>query len=208
MRERKGRRLGLLFIAAAVVGALLASAAWAQEDPAVSIGSGAVEPGGEVSVELESLNVGEPGLGAWSIDITYDPDVVTPVECDTEHGAVCNTEFDDDTIRTAGATAVGIEGDTLLATITFECGDEEGESPLTISLPDFADATIGGPQQIDADIVDGTITCGDAPTPPPSLAPTGTGGSAGSDASLLIGLLAAAGLAALGVGALAVRSRI
>jgi hypothetical protein len=175
----------------------------------VSIGSGEAAPGDQVEVELNSHDVGEPGLGAWSIDITYDPDVVTPLQCVTEHGAVCNTAFDDDTVRTAGATAEGILGDSLLATITFECNDEEGESDLTVSLPDFADATIGGPMQIDAAIENGTITCaeedGDAgaatatPGAPPAPGNVGTGADQSGDSGLIwliVGLAGAGVLAA------------
>jgi len=165
-------------------------------------------------VELESLDIEAPGLGAWSIDITYDPDVVTPTGCDTEHGAVCNMEFGEDMIRTAGATAIGIEGSTLLATLTFECADAEGESALTVSLPDFADATLGGPVQINPAIVHGMITCSNtppaAPTAVPGIVDTGTGAGStanGSDFTLLIALLAGAGLVAFaGLGVLRTRA--
>ncbi len=211
MRERKGRRLGLVLIAAAVAGAfaLVAQHAFAA-GPTASLGSAHAAPGASASVELESIDIESPGLGAWSIDITYDPDVVTPTGCDTEHGAVCNLEYRDDMIRTAGATAVGIEGDTLLATLTFECADAEGESDLTVSLPDFADATLGGPVQINPEVVHGKITCS---TTPPTAVPgivasgTGTGASNGSDFTLLIAALAAAGVAAVaGFGVLRARA--
>lgn len=207
MRQRKGRRLGLLVIAAAVAGAcaLVASVVWAAS-PSVSIGSGTAKPGDQVSLDLNSNDVGAPGLGAWSIDISYDPSVVSPVLCDTEHGAVCNTHFDNDTIRTAGATAIGIEGDTKLATITFQCADDEGKSAITISLPDFADATLGGPVQIDADISNGEINCSELP----GLAGTGTGGPQdGQSFAWLVAALAAVGVLGLvaGFGALRARSR-
>jgi len=209
MRQRKGRRLGLLLIAAAVAGAcaLVASAVWAAS-PSVSIGSGSALPGGQVSLDLDSNDVGPPGLGAWSIDISYDPSVVSPVSCATEHGAVCNTHFNNDTIRVAGATAIGIEGDTKLATLTFQCADDEGKSAIIVSLPDFADATLGGPVQISADIDNGEINCTNA-TPPPGLAGTGSGGpQSGSDFSWLIATLAGAGVVALaGYGVLRARSR-
>lgn len=209
MRQRKGRRLGLLLIAAAVAGAcaLVASAVWAAP-PSVSIGSGSAKPGGQVSLDLNSNDVGPPGLGAWSIDISYDPSVVSPVSCSTQHGAVCNTHFTNDTIRVAGATAIGIEGDTKLATLGFQCADAEGKSAITVSLADFADATLGGPRQISADIDNGEVNCTNAP-PPPGLAGTGTGGpTSGSDFSWLIASLAGAGVVALaGYGALRARSR-
>lgn len=208
MMQRKGWRVGIVLAAAAVAGAfaLVASAAWAA-GPTVSIGSGSAAPGADASVKLDSMDVGAPGLGAWSIDITYDPDVVTPTACDTEHGAVCNPAYRDNMIRVAGALANGIEGDTLLATITFECADAVGESPLTITLPDFADATLGDPQQINPAIVNGEVACTNSPRPPT----VGTGGAtSGSDYTLLIALLAGVGVTALaGFGVLRTRgSRI
>jgi hypothetical protein len=205
MRQRKGRRLGLLLIGAAVAGAcaLVASAAWAAS-PSVSIGSGSAAPGGQVSVDLNSHSVGTPGLAAWSIDISYDTAVVTPVSCVTEHGAVCNTHFRSDTVRTAGATAVGIMGDTKLATITFQCAQHDGESLIRISLPDFADATLGGPRQIDAGIDNGRVTCSTTPRVP-------TTGSAepqnGSSFAWLIVSLAAAGAMGLAAGYGTLRAR-
>jgi hypothetical protein len=170
---------------------------------------GSAKPGEQVELDLSASDIGSPGLGAWSIDISYDPDVVTPVGCDTEHGAVCNLHFSDDEIRTAGATAVGFEGDVELAHITFECADDEGESPITVSLPDFADATLGGPVQIAAEIEHGKVTCTNTPIPQPPT--TGTGGSTTSDDGnsylLLIGLLAVAGVTALaGFGVLRARA--
>jgi hypothetical protein len=216
MRERKGWRVGLLLAAAGGAGAfaLLATAVWAQASPAVSIGSGEAAPGDQVAVELNSHDVGDPGLGAWSIDVTYDPEVVRPLQCVTEHGAVCNTAFDDDTVRTAGATAEGIVGDTLLATITFECLDAEGESDLTVSLPDFADATIGGPEQIDAAIENGSITCAEetvAATATPGAPPapgnvgSGPGSNDGTSFAWLIASLVGAGAIAGAAGFVALR---
>jgi hypothetical protein len=170
------------------------------------MGTGSAAPGGTVSLELWSHNVASPGLGAWSIDISYDTSVVTPTACQTEHGAVCNTHFNTNTIRTAGATALGIEGDTKLATITFQCAQHTGQSAITVSLPDFADATIGGPQQIAAAITNGSVSCSTTPQVP-------TTGSAvpqdGSSFGWLIATLAAVGVVGLaaGFGTLSARRR-
>jgi hypothetical protein len=114
--------------------------------------------------------------------------------------------FGTDTIRTAGATAIGFEGSTKLATITFQCLPDEGESAITVSLPDFADATLGGPRQIDAGVDNGTITCTTTPQPRPP-----TTGSAepqdGSSFGWLIASLAAAGAMGLAAGYGLLRAR-
>jgi hypothetical protein len=200
------RQIGIRTVAAIIVAvaalALLATQVFAQD---VSIDDGSAAVGEEVSVELNAADIGEPGLGAWSIDITFDPDVVSAVACDVElAGAqnVCNPAYADDTVRIAGAAGVGLEGDSKLATITFECEDD-GESAIEVNLVHFADGTIGGPEPIDADVTNGTITCGGEPG---GLPPTGQGGR--SDQGLLyalMGLLAAAGLAIVGRGVLAHR---
>jgi hypothetical protein len=114
---------------------------------------------GTASVALCALNIAAPGLGAWTIDIDYDPAVVTVVNCVPFAGSVCNPHFGVVTIRDTGASATGLEGDTLLATIAFQC-KAGGKSPLTPSLNVFADATIGNPQNIaDATVQAGSVTC-------------------------------------------------
>jgi hypothetical protein len=125
----------------------------------LSIGSGTAAPGAQRQVALEMLGVGEPGLGAWSIDIVYDPAVVTPVDCDPQSGSVCNPDYGEDQVRVSGAAGVGLEGDSTLAVITFQCADAEGSSPLTINIAEIADGTPGAPADIDTTVVDGTITC-------------------------------------------------
>jgi hypothetical protein len=200
-----------LLVVAAVAGVgLLASTAWAAAG--VSIGSASVAPGGEGSVDLEATGIGDPGLGAWTLDITYDPDVVSVASCSPQQGGVCNPAFADDMIRVTGASASGLEGDTTLATITFECGDEEGSSDLDISINVLADATIGDPQPIEGTASGGSIDCEVQATStivPRDLGPTGAGpGSDGSDFGWPIAALAGAGLAALaGFGALRLRTR-
>ncbi|MEX0785250.1 MAG: cohesin domain-containing protein [Dehalococcoidia bacterium] len=198
------RTAGALAVAIAAL-ALLASIASAQE---LGAGDASGEIGGEVTVEVTASDIGDPGLGAWSIDIVYDNAIVSAVSCDASvaSGAtnVCNEEFDDDTVRVAGAAGVGIEGDTTLVEITFSC-DAEGTSPLEIAIEHFADGTIGGPVEIDATVSHGSVTCaeGDAG----GLPDAGEGGR--SDRGLLfvgMGLLAAVGLAAIGRGFLGSRN--
>jgi len=209
MRGRKVFGLGLGAAAVAAVGLVLVVSQALAATGTASVGSESVAPGEQGSVEVEALGVTSPGLGAWTIDIKYDPDVVTAVGCDAEQGtSVCNSEYAADTVRLTGATAEGLEGDSLLGTIVFECGEEEGTSALEASLFTFADATLGGPVDIDADTVDGEFVC--AEEPEPDLPDTGSGGSSGSGGALgwLIAALAGAGVAGVaGFGALRLRAR-
>ena len=217
MKGIRGMSLvGIAAVAVMLVGGLVfAGQAVAQEDT-VSISDGSAEPGGEGDVTLEALGIGGEGLGAWTIDISYDTSVISAVDCEPEQGGVCNPEFDDGVVRITGASANGLDDDTLLGTITFECGDDAGTSDLSLSVEVFADATIGDPQDIDFTATDGEFECAEAPTAtPPGIIPdegpvVGTGpGSSDSSFGWLVALLAGAGALGLaaGYGALRVRSR-
>jgi hypothetical protein len=182
-------------------GLLLAGTAHAQE-AGVDVHSGTAAPGEEESVVVGAHDIGAPGLGAWSIDIIYDDSVITAVGCTADEGGVCNPNFADDTVRISGATAGGLEGDTALGTIDFECNEDGGESDLTLDAATFADATVGGPVEIDVTISNGTFTCvSGGPA-------TGTGFTTdGSTNGWLLAVLAYLGVAALAVGALRWRTR-
>jgi hypothetical protein len=202
MKGLKRLGLGIAAVSAALaVTAFIAGSVMAVSG-SISISSGSAEPGGTGTVELVS-NVGDPGLGAWTVDITYDPSVITVTDCAPEQGGVCNDAFTEDTIRITGASANGLDGETVLGTLEFECADAEATSPLTMALDVFADATIGNPQDIDpATVNDGEFAC-EVPTVEPTATlvvdgpgPVGTGPSS-SDTNWVIVALVGAGLFSL-----------
>ena len=128
----------------------------------IAIGSANVALGQPSTVTLEIRDMTTPGVGAWTIDVQYDPAVVSLVDCDIEFGrvfAVCNADFANGVLRLSGASAGGLEGDIVLASLTFQCGDVEGVSDLIITPHVFADATIGGPQPFVPTVTNGSITC-------------------------------------------------
>lgn len=201
-------RLSLLGVAAvaALLGALfLAGAASAQGGDAVGVSSGSAGAGDEGDVTVAATDIGEPGLGAWTLDITYDNSLISAVDCVPEQGGVCNPNFADDTVRITGASAGGLEGDSTLGTITFECGNDGGTSDLDLSTFTFADATIGGPLPIDdVTVSDGTFTCSAVAGVPDA----GTGFTPDSNSmGWLLAVLAYFGLAGLAVGALRWRTQ-
>jgi hypothetical protein len=82
-------------------------------------------------VRLEVLDVPSPGLGSYTIDISYDPAVVDPVGCAPDPGGVldvelCNLDFErndvnPDVIRVGGfRMSAGATGTVALADITFQ----------------------------------------------------------------------------------------
>lgn len=130
------------------------------EDFAIIIGSLRLEKGQSGSVDLRAVNAGQPGLGAWSIDIIYQPTLVAVVGCVAKQDGVCNAQFSNEAIRIVGANSSGLTGDINLATISFK-RVKEGTSPLRLKLDVFADASPGGPQDLSASVTlrDGSIVC-------------------------------------------------
>jgi hypothetical protein len=201
------KRLGL---AVAVATAVLAIAGFVAGSVmavsgSISLSSGSAEPdGGTGTVNLTS-NVGAPGLGAWTVDISFDQEVVEVDDCAPAQGGVCNPAFGDGVIRITGASATGLTGEKDLGTITLKCL-AEGTSHLDMTLDVFADATIGNPTDIEpATINDGTFACETQPTAAPAatstpgaggLPVTGTGGSS-SDTNWVIVAIVGIALASL-----------
>ena len=204
---------------------LVASQAFAQSE-AVTAGSATINPGASSSIDVKSINMASPGLGAWEIGITYDTSVVAVLDCSAGEGGVCNANFSANRVQFTGASAGGLSGDVTLASITFECL-VEGTSVLTVVLDVFADATVGSPQPISPAVQNGLITCTDAsglpdsgstPRPRPTSTPvvvslpdSGTGVGERATLNWTIAGLSFAGLATLaamtGFGALRLQRR-
>ena len=209
------KKIGILAgIGAALVAVLvLAGSAFAQ-DGGVSVSDGSADADGSGTVSVDVSDVGGVGLGAWTLDISYDSSLLTASDCTAEQGGVCNENFTSDSVRVTGASAGGLSGDKVLGSITFDC-DGEGESALTLAVSVFADATIGDPQDLDPSVSSGTFTCGGADDPDPTATTvvtggpqTGTGFSSGSSSfSWLIALFAVIGVAVLATGYGVARSR-
>ncbi len=206
-------RFGLAALAAALVaaGAFFFVSQASAVTGTLSVSSVTIAPGGQGSVDVRA-NVPSPGLGAWTLDMTYDPSKVSIVSCaPAPSHSVCNPGFASNKIRLTGATGPGLIGDVSLATITFRmlaatsaaCGSP---SPLTLVATLFSDATVGNPQPITVTPTNGTITCQVAAAPTavaptatalPALVPSGTGTDGGASSSWLIAGLVGTGLLAL-----------
>jgi len=151
------------------------------QSPTIGISRTSQVPGGQLTAELSAFDIPPPGLGAWTINITYDPSVVTAVRCRAATGVftTCNWEFAANIVRVSGADTHGLIGDNLLVRLLFECGPTVASSPLTLSVEVLVDGTVGGPQPIEAVLRHGNIACApEEPTPstatPQPVAPTRT----------------------------------
>lgn len=215
MRAIASQRLGIFaLLAVLAVGGWLAVASRASAGTAtVSAGFGATNVGRTTEIALRAMSVGEPGLGAWTVDVSYNPEIVNVTDCDPEGGGVCNPGFGEHTVRTSGTNVNGLVGDSTLATLVVQC-KTPGSSELNVTLSVFADATIGGPLPIDAAALNGKVTClaEGVPTPTPKPVEPPLGAKKGDvncddlvnavDAALILQLTAAliAGLSCQDVG--------
>ncbi|MEX0786959.1 MAG: hypothetical protein WD939_10000, partial [Dehalococcoidia bacterium] len=86
----------------ALIGLWLASSLASAGGASVAVGSATRAVGAQGTVALDAAGVGAPGLGAWTIDINYNPAVVSPVDCDAFHGGICNTDYDTGIVRLVG----------------------------------------------------------------------------------------------------------
>jgi parallel beta-helix repeat protein len=130
----------------------------------VRMESGYAAPGGSVTLTLETLNIPDPGLGAFTIEVSYDPSIIAPTAFAPGPGfdsVVCNLAYASDTVRCTGVHAdAGAVGDLALADLTFQvdAGAVLGsQSPLAVAVVTLANVD---DQAIGADTKDGAITVG------------------------------------------------
>ncbi len=190
-------RMKLLVLALAVILGSVSANAVAGSDGTIGIASRSVAVGEQGTVTLDVADFPHL-LGAWMIDIEYDPVTVQPVKCVAEYGGLCDLEHGETSLRVTSASAEGLTGDFSLASIGFTC-ESEGLSAVTIALPTWGVGTVGFPPP-PPEILDGSITCVDPPVDASELPATGTGTSTGTaqgTSHWLIASLAFAGIMAI-----------
>ena len=128
------------------------------EGPKIAISSLELNLDEEGKVVLYGDFFDEPGLGAWTIDVYYNADLVNLVECGAEHDGICNPEFAGNAARIAGSRAEGLKGEFVLASLWFTCKGE-GESHIELDIKVLADGTLGDPQPVEAEVKHGVIYC-------------------------------------------------
>lgn len=153
--------LAVVLAAVAVLGlGLFATTSASADGPAIGITSEEIHLGDEGKVSLWGDNFGEARLGAWTVDVYYNPEVVNVVECGAQQGGVCNPDFRDNAARITGSSAEGLKGEFLLGSLWFTCKGI-GESGLELDIKVLADGTLGDPQPVEAKLVHGKIYCFD-----------------------------------------------
>ena len=97
-----------------------------------------------------TTNLGNHVLGAATIEIQYDPDILTITGCTEDPGsafdlAVCNANMAADKVGVTAISAKGVSGNVVLAQISFQATGVEGDtSPLILAADPFADPSAHG----------------------------------------------------------------
>jgi hypothetical protein len=126
-------------------------------------------------VDLEVSDFGPPGIGAWTVDVHYDTDVLVALTCGGgPGGSICNHDYGAGVVRSVGTDIYGFEGDGALASIGFGC-KAAGVSALEVTVDVLVDATPGEPAPIEAKLLNSAATCSEDPLPTAAdPTPTGT----------------------------------
>lgn len=148
----------------------------------VTIGSATMSVGEARPVEVVATDIADPGVGAWTIDVSYDDSVVELIDCVGLMNSVCNTSVAPRAVRVTGASPIGLPPEATLGVLGFRC-IAGGSSALTITIDVWAYATVTIPLPRDVELRAGTVACVPAkepiaqpvtPTALPSLPVTGT----------------------------------
>ncbi len=169
MTRYRWRTAGLV---AALTALIALSASWgfsraSAQGPAVSVSSLNAQVGALGKVEVSALAMPAPGLAAWTVDVHYNPSLVTIVGCTATQNGICNPHYNATTVRVTGTNIYGLQGDTALASIGLVC-KAAGQGQLELSINVLADATIGNPRPIAATAENGAVTCTSPVTPTPT----------------------------------------
>lgn len=122
----------------------------------IGISSHALEAGAEGPVELRAIG-GTQRVAAWTVDVGYDPAIVSVTACIAPEDGICDSESQDHVVRATGASVSGFAGDYTLATITFRC-ETPGRSSLSIQTSVFGSAIPEDPR-VNFQEQDGSIYC-------------------------------------------------
>src|SRR3972149_5627551 len=165
MRERIALRL-LIASSLVAAAAVLAGLLWAAS---ASAGSAQVQSGQQAAVSVQAQGVPSPGIGAFTVDVTYTSTIVDPVGCQAGAGFFCNTDYAPGKVRCGGFDPYGRTGNVALCSITFQAVGLAGAcSNLTPTVQELVDVNGAA---ITATTSSGSFCISQPPQPTPTPPP-------------------------------------
>ena len=138
----------------------------------ISVGSASVQSSQSAAVSVDASNVPAPGLGAFTLDVKYNPAIAGSPSCTAAAGFFCNAAFASNKVRCGGFDANGRAGNVPLCSITFTAVGPAGQcSALELSVGEFVDVNSDG---IPRTTSNGSFCVDTPPTATPTLTPTAT----------------------------------
>ena len=139
----------------------------------IEINSAEIRPGEWRIVELWARDVDPPGLGAWNVEIDFDPDVGEISNCFSSLPVSRCKQDEEGRIRVVGVNSrvEGPAGDQQLAAFRFTCGEAEATTQLSLNVVSFVNHFPGAPQRIFTSTTNGTVTCSQSALPKPTRTP-------------------------------------
>jgi len=172
MRERIALRLLIassLVAAAAVLAGLLWTASASATATSVAVGSAQAQAGQQGTVSVQAQGVPSPGIGAFTVDVTYTSTIVDPVSCLAGAGFFCNADYAPGKVRCGGFDPYGRTGNVALCSITFQAVGLAGAcSNLTPTVQELVDVNGAA---ITATTSSGSFCISQPPQPTPTPPP-------------------------------------
>ncbi|MBI5285847.1 MAG: hypothetical protein HY874_12225, partial [Chloroflexi bacterium] len=81
--------------------------------------SGQVQAGDTITVHVV-LEASKPGIGAFTMDLYHDPNLLTAVSCDSNPAGLCNAQFEQRVSRFTFSTATPLVGAIEVGSVTFQ----------------------------------------------------------------------------------------
>jgi hypothetical protein len=105
----------------------------------LAIGSATVPPGATVTLEVVA-EATAPGIGAYTIDVGYDPGLLEAVGCvpGGDGLSICNPVLRAGVVRLTGAAPGGLTGRVVLGGVVFKARETEGTSELNLAVVQLA----------------------------------------------------------------------
>lgn len=128
----------------------------------IRLESASLQPSESATLTLEGVGFASTGVGALTVDVSYDPTAVSVTACEADPErvfdlALCGEEYAKGTVRVTVIDAEGEAGDFALAEITFTAGSGTGSQTLAVRVETLADATGA---ELDAMVEGGTLFIG------------------------------------------------